>query len=112
MAVHAILSVAAAAAAPLNASSPAENPLLVDAALARWDMGEARTLAQAMPEGAERCAVEGVIANRENRIKEASNRSSDAWQYWNNPILPEQMPHLRRCSNPISGRARTRRNMR
>jgi predicted aspartyl protease len=72
MAVHAILSVAAAAAAPLNASLPAENQLPVDAALARWDMDEARTLAQAMPEGADRCAIEGVIANRENRIKEAS----------------------------------------
>lgn len=72
MVVHAILSVAAAAAAPLNASSPAENLVPVDAALARWDMAEARMLAQAMPEGAERCAVEGVIANRDNRLDMAA----------------------------------------
>lgn len=72
MVVHAILAVAAAAATPSNAASPAENLLPVDAALARWDMAEARMLAQAMPKGAERCAVEGIIANRDNRLEEAS----------------------------------------
>jgi predicted aspartyl protease len=72
MVVHATLAVAAAIGAPLHAASPAENLLPVDAALARWDMAEARMLAQAMPKGAERCAVEGIIATRDNRLDEVS----------------------------------------
>lgn len=72
MVVQAVLAVAAAAATPPNAASPAENLLPVDAALARWDMAEARVLAQAMPKGAERCAVEGIIATRDNRLDEVS----------------------------------------
>jgi predicted aspartyl protease len=72
MVVHAILAVAAAIGAPIHAASPAENLLPVDAALARWDMAEARRLAQAMPKGAERCAVEGIIAERDNRLEEAT----------------------------------------
>lgn len=61
MVVHAILAVAAAAATPSNAASPAENLLPVDAALAQWDVAGARILALAMPEGTERGAVEGII---------------------------------------------------
>lgn len=72
MVVHAMLAVAAAAAAPLNAAAPAETLLPVDAALARWDMAEARILARAMSKGAERCAVEGIIAARNNRLDEVS----------------------------------------
>ena len=72
MVVHAMLAMAAAAAAPPNAAAPAENLLPVDAALARWDMAEARILARALPKGAERCAVEGIIATRDNRLDEVS----------------------------------------
>ncbi|SFJ08924.1 Predicted aspartyl protease [Sphingomonas sp. NFR04] len=57
---------AVTAAPPLAAAPP------IEAALARWDMAEVRALAKAMPKGAERCAVEGVIANRDNRLDVAA----------------------------------------
>ncbi|WP_343617296.1 retropepsin-like aspartic protease [Novosphingobium sp.] len=76
MLLQAVLSIAATAAVPLNASSRAAPLRPVDNALARWDMAEARMLAQAMPEGAERCAAEGVIANRNNHLRAAAKSLS------------------------------------
>lgn len=45
----------------------------IDAALTRWDMASARAIVAKMPDGAERCAVEGVIASRENRLEDAAS---------------------------------------
>lgn len=62
----------AAALATQAVSSPPTAALPVDAALARWDMAEARALAQAIPKGADRCVVEGIIANRDNHLDAAA----------------------------------------
>lgn len=65
---------AVTAFASSTASSPAAPVLPVDAALARWDMSDARALARSMPNGADRCAVEGIIANRDNHLDEVARR--------------------------------------
>ncbi|SDA24884.1 Aspartyl protease [Sphingomonas sp. NFR15] len=70
------------------ASAPAATVLPVDAALARWDMAEARALAEAMPKGAERCAAEGAIASRDNRLDEAAR------------LLPPCLALLERTRSP------------
>ncbi|WP_420137547.1 aspartyl protease family protein, partial [Sphingomonas sp.] len=66
-----LLALALAALPAQGAASSPPTVLPVDAALARWDMAEARALASAMPKGADRCAVEGIIANRDNRLDRA-----------------------------------------
>lgn len=63
-----VVAVAAALGAILTAAPSLASALPVDAALARWDMAEARLLAARMPRGADRCAIEGMIASRENRL--------------------------------------------
>jgi hypothetical protein len=68
MSSRAIIAFAAVALTTLPALSPPPTALPVDAALRSWDMAEARALAAGMPQDAERCAVAGVIANRENRL--------------------------------------------
>jgi predicted aspartyl protease len=60
----------------------------VDTALAGWDMAEVRTLAHAMPDGADRCAVEGIIANRANRLDTAAR------------LLPPCLAALERSQSP------------
>lgn len=72
MSLYSMIAVAiAASTSPIDASPPA-TVMPVDAALTRWDMAVARALAETMPQGADRCAVEGTIANRENRLDDAA----------------------------------------
>jgi len=71
-----VYAVATNASAPLNAPSSAQNLLPLDAALTRREMVEARALAQAMSEGAKCCAVDGVVANRDNRLDRAARSLS------------------------------------
>lgn len=72
MTFRAMLTLAVAAAPAAAAPSPAPAVLPVDAALARWDMAEARSLAATMPAGADRCAAEGIIASRANQLETAA----------------------------------------
>lgn len=72
MTFRAILTLAVAAAPAAAAPSPPPAVLPIDAALARWDMAEARSLAATMPASADRCAVEGIIASRANQIETAA----------------------------------------
>ncbi|TCP29538.1 retropepsin-like aspartic protease [Sphingomonas sp. BK235] len=72
MAFRAILTLAVAAAPAAAAPSPSAAVLRVDAALERWDMAEARSLAATMPPGADRCAVEGIITSRTNQLETAA----------------------------------------
>jgi predicted aspartyl protease len=83
-----LLALAGTAVAILTAFPPPAVAQPVDAALAQWDMAEARTLAAAMPGGADRCAVEGVIANRENRLDAAAR------------LLPPCLAALERTQSP------------
>jgi predicted aspartyl protease len=62
---------AAALGTVLTASPSLAEVLPIDAALAQWNMAAARSLVVMMPRGPERCAVEGEIASRENRLEEA-----------------------------------------
>lgn len=63
-----------------------QSPL--DAALASWDMTEARELVLKLPDGPDHCAVEGLIASRENRLSEAE------------VLLSECLPELDRTRSP------------
>lgn len=83
-----MIALAVTALATPTASSPRATVLPVDAALARWDMTEARALAEAMPAGADRCAVEGVIASRNNHLDEAAR------------LLPSCLAILERTQSP------------
>jgi len=51
-------------------------------------MVEARVVAEAMPKGADRCVVEGIIANRDNRLDEAAS------------LLPPCLAILERTRSP------------
>ncbi|MFS2108043.1 TIGR02281 family clan AA aspartic protease [Sphingomonas sp. Sphisp140] len=81
-----ILPVAALATQTASSLSAPVSP--VDAALARWDMAEARVVAEAMPKGADRCVVKGIIANRDNRLDEAAR------------LLPPCLAVLERARSP------------
>src|SRR3982750_333652 len=83
-----MIALAVTALATPIASSPPATVLPVDAALARWDMAEARALARAMPEGADRCAGEGMTASRNNHLDEAAR------------LLPRCLAILERTQSP------------